>query len=478
MHRRNQAAIFFSSIFVGLCFVKSACALSVIPTINVTPGAQLVPGVPTPLDSFLTFTPPTDPSVVGVMVQTGKPIAGSTYSVSGGAELFPGQNVASGMAFGPNPNPFIQVPSWHSIMVTANTPGSPITIDIVWLDFRLLGVTCPNCPGGVGYDQFAFGNFQKQIPVASGTPTFSVELGSYGSAMAALATAKIGSQSMPLQTAAQMLGFDHFNWVQVVKTDPDLAIWGGTNCSSGGAACVGLTNISGQVPKQGTIDPPLGGWKYQGSTFPTQDFNPFYWDEYFNNNGEASPLNPEYKNKQTTLSALPSTFGDFAGTSTGLSSAYGFLFADQPGQFNPGTSQFVDFLVGVSGNCNTIGPTTVPCTYTAIPNTNFTWTSTNGVVGFKNPTVDETALLASILGLGCSDAICGDLISLDEALSLTGLTLESFEALGNSTPLPAALPLFVTGLGALGLLGWRRKRKAAANRRLIKTGNDGSLNSV
>jgi hypothetical protein len=29
-------------------------------------------------------------------------------------------------------------------------------------------------------------------------------------------------------------------------------------------------------------------------------------------------------------------------------------------------------------------------------------------------------------------------------------------------PLPSALPLFATGLGALGLLGWRRKRKAAA----------------
>ena len=27
------------------------------------------------------------------------------------------------------------------------------------------------------------------------------------------------------------------------------------------------------------------------------------------------------------------------------------------------------------------------------------------------------------------------------------------------TPLPAALPLFATGLGGLGLLGWRRKRK-------------------
>jgi hypothetical protein len=31
-----------------------------------------------------------------------------------------------------------------------------------------------------------------------------------------------------------------------------------------------------------------------------------------------------------------------------------------------------------------------------------------------------------------------------------------------TTPLPAALPLFTTGLGALGLLGWRRKRKAQA----------------
>jgi hypothetical protein len=32
----------------------------------------------------------------------------------------------------------------------------------------------------------------------------------------------------------------------------------------------------------------------------------------------------------------------------------------------------------------------------------------------------------------------------------------------SSTPLPAALPLFATGLGGLGLLGWRRRRKAQA----------------
>jgi hypothetical protein len=33
---------------------------------------------------------------------------------------------------------------------------------------------------------------------------------------------------------------------------------------------------------------------------------------------------------------------------------------------------------------------------------------------------------------------------------------------GTATPLPAALPLFATGLGGLGLLGWRRKRKVQA----------------
>jgi hypothetical protein len=34
--------------------------------------------------------------------------------------------------------------------------------------------------------------------------------------------------------------------------------------------------------------------------------------------------------------------------------------------------------------------------------------------------------------------------------------------ISTTTPLPAALPLFASGLGALGLFGWRRKRKSAA----------------
>jgi hypothetical protein len=37
----------------------------------------------------------------------------------------------------------------------------------------------------------------------------------------------------------------------------------------------------------------------------------------------------------------------------------------------------------------------------------------------------------------------------------------SFEVGTAATPLPAALPLIATGLGALGLFGWRRKKRAA-----------------
>jgi hypothetical protein len=52
------------------------------------------------------------------------------------------------------------------------------------------------------------------------------------------------------------------------------------------------------------------------------------------------------------------------------------------------------------------------------------------------------------------------------AINLQGLTFDVGAQIvvtfANETPLPGALPLFATGLGALGLLGWRRKQAAIA----------------
>jgi outer membrane lipase/esterase len=51
----------------------------------------------------------------------------------------------------------------------------------------------------------------------------------------------------------------------------------------------------------------------------------------------------------------------------------------------------------------------------------------------------------------------------DQHLSAAGQLIEADFVLSNiQTPLPTTLPLFATGLGALGLLGWRRKRKVQA----------------
>jgi hypothetical protein len=48
-----------------------------------------------------------------------------------------------------------------------------------------------------------------------------------------------------------------------------------------------------------------------------------------------------------------------------------------------------------------------------------------------------------------------------EYIVFDDITLGASSPVG-ATPLPAALPLFATGLGLTGLLGWRRKRKASA----------------
>jgi hypothetical protein len=70
---------------------------------------------------------------------------------------------------------------------------------------------------------------------------------------------------------------------------------------------------------------------------------------------------------------------------------------------------------------------------------------------------DEMSLSNGTTPFDCGQP-CADFQ--DNIISQSGATFTPLT--GGATPLPAALPLFATGLGALGLLGWRRKRKGAA----------------
>ena len=69
-------------------------------------------------------------------------------------------------------------------------------------------------------------------------------------------------------------------------------------------------------------------------------------------------------------------------------------------------------------------------------------------------------------GTGETDADTGVTKIFATFQSTSGLSTDSLyttiTVTDPTTPLPAALPLFATGLAGLGLLGWRRKRKAQA----------------
>ena len=86
---------------------------------------------------------------------------------------------------------------------------------------------------------------------------------------------------------------------------------------------------------------------------------------------------------------------------------------------------------------------------------------------FQVGAADRLSVLSSVLGPITVDILSSTSLSLSftDGASITGpevMLAGEFITGPIATPLPAALPLFATGLGALGLLGWRRKRKQAA----------------
>jgi hypothetical protein len=85
------------------------------------------------------------------------------------------------------------------------------------------------------------------------------------------------------------------------------------------------------------------------------------------------------------------------------------------------------------------------------PNTGKTWSQLLSAVG-------DTVVASIFLDLD------GGWLGVDQHMLVNNFTLNGdvFAAAGAETPLPAALPLFTSGLGALGLLVWRRKRRATS----------------
>jgi hypothetical protein len=79
-----------------------------------------------------------------------------------------------------------------------------------------------------------------------------------------------------------------------------------------------------------------------------------------------------------------------------------------------------------------------------------------GPVGLMVPAGATTLEIVSQL------SVAGLLGSDGNPLSFANLFISSDGSIAAATPIPSSLPLLATGLAALGMLGWRKRRKGAA----------------
>jgi hypothetical protein len=125
------------------------------------------------------------------------------------------------------------------------------------------------------------------------------------------------------------------------------------------------------------------------------------------------------------------------------------------------------FSITANGTLTVFGPDYITLSVT---NGTFTDTFSDGTL-FGTDTATGTTngintnSVVSFIFTGGTGAFAGDTgteTSTESIVNATGADSASFTGTLTTTPLPAALPLFAGGLGALGLFGWRRKRKNAA----------------
>ena len=114
----------------------------------------------------------------------------------------------------------------------------------------------------------------------------------------------------------------------------------------------------------------------------------------------------------------------------------------------------VELFSGLNGTGTLLGSLLLSPNGTAVACATSPSTSTSGPSA-KDEFCTWSAASASNFGDAQSISFGGT-----SSTPLEGIEFDDIQL--TSTPLPGAFPLFATGLGALGLLGWRRKRKAQA----------------
>jgi hypothetical protein len=238
-----------------------------------------------------------------------------------------------------------------------------------------------------------------------------------------------------------------------------LLSFGGANAASVGFTIVGgSTGAADALGHGAAFDP--GGWS-SGANFGLGQGSAI---TVFNGNfGSGQGLFVSDGTGKTPLGAtLTYTYEGFeaAYTNVAFTTPSNALFVNYNATVNatPLTASVVGQSQTVGFNFTNANPALVPFLFQSI---------SGGTTATNGGSVTSTAAIAFVVvnnGLTAyaffDDSGAGPDADYDDMVVRIDYTPPSSN--GGSTPLPAALPLFATGLGAMGLVGWRRKRKTAA----------------
>lgn len=185
----------------------------------------------------------------------------------------------------------------------------------------------------------------------------------------------------------------------------------------------------------------------------------------------AGSLSVTLTNLQANIKDVAQALSDLIFTIPGVttgslaSSAGQEITVNGNGTFTLGSTVSTGWVLSNSGSVFTLddlqGPGHAGPAHLIIgpPGAGNVYSAANGSIagnGPHNPFLNQTATFTiNIPSLTTASLVTGATFSF-------GTTEGAAEVPGvpSGVPLPAALPLFASGLGALGLLGWRRKRKA------------------
>ncbi len=163
------------------------------------------------------------------------------------------------------------------------------------------------------------------------------------------------------------------------------------------------------------------------------------------------------------VGGMPSFTGASLDTSTAFNFGGGSYVVNQIGAGDQSTLAFLDpvSLTNITYGPGNVGALTdnLVKSWTTNEGT-FTETLTSFIANRGSPNALTLLLAGTLTGPGGVNQNAFAILSANQVGSAVDWSLTNTSAL-LATPLPAALPLFASGLGALGLLGWRRKRKAA-----------------